>query len=171
MFPKEVRWEYQILKKVELKEKTSKAEHTWLCISADGTKLHVKKKKRELLDVELSKPGSWGQRLKDKYLLRERVSAKVKNTCILRLHVLKSKVLLQVFQWIQPLTHEGNQHHHEYFYKIPGVMSQHVITCGPWTTSQRLNTSWVPNQLCTSSEWTHGGSWTPASSQHRKLIF
>lgn len=47
MFPKEVRWEYQILKKVELKEKTSKAESTWLCISADGTKLHVKKKKKK----------------------------------------------------------------------------------------------------------------------------
>ena len=55
--------------------------------------------------MELSKPGSWGQRLKDKYLLRDRVSAKVKNTCILRLYVPKSKVLLQVFQciyWIQP---------------------------------------------------------------------
>lgn len=47
MFPKEVRWEYQILKKVELKEKTSKAEPPWLCISADGTKLHVKKKKKK----------------------------------------------------------------------------------------------------------------------------
>lgn len=136
-----------------------------------------KEKKRELLDVELSKPGSWGQRLKDKYLLRDRVSAKVKNTCILRLHVPKSKVLLQVFQciyWIQPERKsrrlEENQHHREYFYKIPGVMSQHVITCGLWTMSQRSNTSRVPNQLCTSSEWTHGGSWTLASSQHRKLI-
>lgn len=38
-------------------------------------------------------------------------------------------------------------------------MSQHVITCVPWTTSQRRsNTSWALSRLCTSSGWLHGSS-------------